>query len=296
MMERIDIAPPHREPFGNPAPLGLLGLAIACFALFPVSFSHEITTMTLKTATVYALLFGACCQLLAGLMDFANRNTFGGAIFTTFSFLWMKNGWEFYSLSKGFVPDPHITFAVDIMLLVIFVVLAYGFGHFSLTLFLFLVDIDLLYVCKIIDHATHSHIMAVPIGVLTGLLGLIALWLAFGALLNPVAGRELFRQMAPLFSGKKKVYFDFSLRNAIFAVLYDHWKAHAFLPMSREELEKKLQEKAPGRVIKPDLFYLMEYGALVLTHGGDETEIKDVRLSAKGIDIYEQLILGKYEF
>jgi len=296
MMERIDIAPPHREPFGNPAPLGLLGLAIACFALFPVSFSHQVTPMTLKTAAVYAILFGACCQLLAGLMDFANRNTFGGAIFTTFSFLWMKNGWEFHSLSKGVIPDPHITYAVDVALLVIFVVLAYGFGHFSLTLFLFLVDIDLLYVCKIIDHATGSHMMAIPIGVLTGLLGLIALWLAFGALLNPVAGRELFRQMAPLFSGKKRQYFDFSLRNAIFAILYEHWKAHAFLPLSVEELENKLREKAPGRTIIPDLFYLMEYGALVMTMGEDKAHIQDVRLSAKGIDIYEQLILRKYEF
>jgi uncharacterized protein len=298
MLKRIDISPSHREVFGNPAPLGLLGLAIACFALLPMTFGAPITPSTLLTAAVYALLFGACCQFLAGLMDFSNKNTFGGAIFTTFSFLWVKNAWEYYAISRGVIPDPTITLVVDVILLLIFVVLAYGFGFFSLTLFLFLIDIDLLYVCKIINHLTHSAVMVIPIGVFTALLGFISLWLAFAALINPVAGRQIFSDSAPLFfSARRKSFFDWSTRNTIFSVLYEHWKSKAFKPMALEDLTAELRTKIGDRDITPELFYLNDYGAVVITLS-DETEmtIRDARLNAKGIDIYEQLILKKYEF
>jgi uncharacterized protein len=298
MLQKIDITPSHREVFGNPAPLGLLGLAIACFALLPMTLGSPVTQATFLTAAVYALLFGAGCQFIAGLMDFANKNTFGGAIFTTFSFLWVKNAWEYYAISRGVMPDPTITLAVDIILLLIFVVLAYGFGFFSLTLFLFLIDIDLLYVCKIINHLTHSAIMVKPIGIFTALLGFISLWLAFAALINPVAGRQVFGDSGPVFfSARKKNFFDWSARNNIFSVLYEHWKEHAFQPMALEELAKEVRTRIGERSIVPDLFYLMDYGAIVLGYSDEkEMEIRDARLNAKGIDIYEQLILKKYEF
>lgn len=298
MLKKIDIADRHAEVFGNPAPMGLMGLAIACFALVPMAFGAEITPATLKTAAVYALLFGTGCQFLAGMMDFANRNYFGGSIFTTFSFLWMKNAWELHALSKGIVPDHSITFAVDALLLVVFIVLAYGFGHFSTTLFIFLVDIDLIYVCKLINHVTHSQVMALPVGVFTALLGIIALWIAFASLINPVAGREIFKESKPVFrSARKKNFFDFTLRNAIFAVLYEHWKDQAYEPLPLEELQKRLKERIGEHNSIPDLFYLMEYGVMVLSYSEhDVRAIKDVRLNASGIDIYEQLILRKYDF
>ncbi len=298
MLNKIDISPSHHEVFGNPAPLGLLGLAIACFALLPMAFGAPVTSSTLLTAAVYAILFGAGCQFLAGLMDFANKNTFGGAIFTTFSFLWVKNAWEYYAFSQGVIPDPTITLVVDVILLIIFVILAYGFGFFSLTLFLFLVDIDLLYVCKIINHLTHSSVMMTPIGVFTALLGCLSLWLAFAAIINPVAGRQIFRDSGPLFfSARKKNFFDWSARNTIFSVLYEHWKGQAFKPMALEDLVSQVKTKIGDRDITPELFYLMDYGAIVLTLSDEkEMTVRDARLNAKGIDIYEQLILKKYEF
>jgi len=47
----------------------------------------------------------------------------------------------------------------------------------------------------------------------------------------------------------------------------------------------------------PDLFYLMEYGALKLSlTGGEHGTITGVRLTSQGIDLYEQLIPHKYDF
>jgi hypothetical protein len=52
--------------------------------------------------------------------------------------------------------------------------------------------------------------------------------------------------------------------------------------------------------IIPELFYLQEYGALQLSSegpsNGSPAAPKSVRLTAGGIDLYEQLILKKYDF
>ena len=84
MVERYELFGPSQERFGNPAPLGLLGLSIACAALVPIAFGISVTPSALGTASLYALLFGAGFQVLCGLMMFANKIGFGGTVFTCF--------------------------------------------------------------------------------------------------------------------------------------------------------------------------------------------------------------------
>jgi hypothetical protein len=64
--------------------------------------------------------------------------------------------------------------------------------------------------------------------------------------------------------------------------------------MTFQDLRDRMKAKVGDRNILPDLAYLMEYGAVVVTT--ENEEVVTVRLSAQGIDLYEQLILKKYEF
>jgi succinate-acetate transporter protein len=295
MIDRYELFGPSQERFGNPAPLGLLGLSIACAALVPIAMGKSLTPAGLGSAAMYALLFGGGCQLLTGLMLFANKNSFGGTVFTCFSFLWGMNAWGFWSLSQGRVPDHGVALAVEIALFVIFVGLTWGFGHFGRALFLFLVDIDLLFVFRIVRSVTHTRAMEVPILVTTVGLGLIGLWLAFGALLNPIVGRPVFGIGAPVFHAPKKEAFDWTLRRTIFATLYAHFLESAFRPMPIAELRAAVAKAGVTRSIEPDLAYLAELGFVVLTPSpSDASAIESVRLHAKGVDIHEQLVLGKY--
>ncbi|MBI2943872.1 MAG: hypothetical protein HYY25_06700 [Candidatus Wallbacteria bacterium] len=298
MIKKVTLTPADGHVFGNPAPLGLLGLTIACFALAPISLGLVATRESLVSAAVCALLFGCGCQLLTGLMDFANKNVFGGTIFTTFGFMWAKNAWELYMLSTGFVPSAEINFTLDVLLLVVFAVLAYGFGFFSLTLFVFLMDINLIYVLKIVKHVGHLPVLDKPIGLLLALLGVIALWITFASLINPVTGRMTFLVTGPVFQrAPASAGFDFSTRHAIFSVLYEQWRRNAFDPMPAEELTSRIQSRGVLSDIVPNLFYLWEYGCLVLDFADQERRtIKSARLNAAGIDLYEQLVLKKYEF
>jgi len=288
---------PHHEVFASPAPLGLIGLAIASAALLPVAFGVTATPAAFKTTAMWALFFGAGCQLLTGLMEFANKNAYGGTIFTAFSFSWMYLSWSFYSFSNGFVPDHSIGLVTDCVFLVIFSVLTYGFGFFSKLLFLFLLDIDLMYVCKIINGLTHTQTLMTPIAILTAGMGALALWIALASLINPTAGREVFKIPGPMFFASKKAKFDFSKRFNIFEVLYKHWQNNAYTEMELKTLQKAIKEKIGTDDIVPDLFYLQEFGYLVLTFDVFEKEtIHSLRLNAHGIDLYEQLILKKYSW
>src|SRR3954466_3626586 len=112
MIKRVELTQKH-EVFAEPTPLGLIGLAIGCAALTPIAFGRALTADGLKTAAMFCLLFGGGCQLLAGLMNFANKNMFGGTVLTAFSFNWIMNGWALSSLATGTVPSHDIVLAVD---------------------------------------------------------------------------------------------------------------------------------------------------------------------------------------
>ncbi|MBI4862348.1 MAG: hypothetical protein HY815_19125 [Candidatus Riflebacteria bacterium] len=294
MVRKIDVTTPaHSEPYGNPVPLGLLGLGVGCAALTPIAFGHGLEPAGLKTAALLCLLFGGCCQFLTGYMEFRNRNAFAGAVFTLFSFNWVVTAWELYAISVGFIPHHGIKLAVDIALLMILAPLTVGFGYFSKSLVLFLVDIDLLYVCKIVKGFTGTQAVNLPIAALTVGLGLMGIWIALATLINPVVGRQVFRIAGPLFFARRK-RFDFSTRRAIFDVLYARWKERAFEPMPLEELQDRVKDAVAGAPILPDVHYLWEFGYLDVTTT-EANEIRSVRLNARGIDLHEQLVLGKWE-
>lgn len=297
MVDRYELFGASQERFGNPAPLGLLGLSIGCAALVPIAFGHSLTPAGLGTASMYALLFGAGCQLLCGLMMFANKNSFGGTVFTCFSFLWAMNAWSFHSLAEGRVPDHAVGLAVEVVLFVIFAALTWGFGHIAKALFLFLIDIDFLFIFRIVRSVTATQAMNLPIAFATIGLGLIGLWLAFGALLHPIVGRPIFGVGGPVFHAPKKESFDWTLRRTLFKVLYAQWKEHAFQPLTMSALQQRVDAEPAvpsGHELTPDLFYLAELGYVVLETGDDPHTIASVRLHAKGVDIHEQLVLAKY--
>jgi len=192
-------SPAPAPMFAEPTPLGLLGLAVGCAALLPIAFGAALTPDAFRTAAWFCLLFGGGCQFLAGIMSLANKNLLGGTLFTTFAFNWVLNYITLSGLAEGKLPNATVGLSVDVCFLIIFVVLTFAFGYFSKLLFAFLVDIDLLYACRIAKELTHLPVFALPIALCTVALAGIALWLAFAILVNSSAGRVVFAVPGPLF-------------------------------------------------------------------------------------------------
>lgn len=209
-MQAAPTASTPAVPFGEPTPLGLLGLAIGCGALLPIAFGMvpsepAAAASMFGTAAWFCLLFGAGCQFLAGIMSLANKNTLGGTLLTTFSFNWVMNWYALSEASQGRLTDPSVGFAVDLTFIVIFVVLTYAFGFYSKLLFFFLLDIDALYLLRIVRHLVgHGHAMyptlGIGVAIATLLLMALALYISFALLVNPAAGRAVFPTSGPMFT------------------------------------------------------------------------------------------------
>jgi succinate-acetate transporter protein len=190
--------------FGDPTPLGLFGLSIACAALLPIAFGvkEALTPEALRTASWFCLLFGAACQFLAGMMSFANKNMLGGTLLTTFSFNWVMNWWALSELSQGRVPSSSIILAVDVCFLLVFFVMTYAFGFFSRLLFVFLLDIDLLYILRITKEVLHVPALGLGIALSTVALMGISLYIAFSLVLANASGRMILPIGGPIFTPK----------------------------------------------------------------------------------------------
>ena len=189
--------------FAEPTPLGLLGLAIGCAALLPVAFGHmphepAAAAAMLETCAWMCLLFGGGCQLLAGVMALANKNTLGGTLFTTFAFNWVLSFWSLDRLAHGKALDASVIFCADLAFLVIFVVLTFAFALVSKVLFVLLLDIDVLYVMRIARHLSPSAALGTGIALATVALAGVALYLALALLVNEAAGRVVFPIGGPL--------------------------------------------------------------------------------------------------
>lgn len=283
MVQLAPVSLHGKEVVADPTPMGLLGLAIGCAALTPIAFGKSLTPAGLETAALFCLLFGAGCQLFAGLLNLVNRNLYGGTLFLTFAFNWVVNAWALHSLAKGFVPDPAVIFATEVCFLVVFVLISWGFGHFSSLLFFFLLDIDLLYVFKVAGHLLDTRAFAIPIALLTVGLAAIALWIAFALLLNPVTGRRVFTLGMPLFRSAAKPPVDLSVRTALVATLYGQWR-DAGAALSQADLIARLAAFGEPR-LRAELAYLSAMGVVEPGDG-------PVRLTPAGIDLWEKHAAG----
>jgi len=283
MVQLAPVSLHGREAVADPTPMGLLGLAIGCAALTPIAFGRSLTPAGLETAAVFCLLFGAGCQLFAGLLNLVNKNLYGGTLFLTFAFNWVVNAWALHSLAKGFVPDRTVVFATEACFLVIFVLISWGFGHFSSLLFLFLLDIDLLYVLKVLGHLLDTKAFALPIALLTVGLAVLSLWIAFALLLNPVTGRRVFPLGGPLFRSASKPPVDLSVRTAIVATLYGQWRESG-AGLGADDLLGRLAALGAPR-LRAELAYLAAQGIVLDGDGA-------VRLSPAGIQLWEGHVSG----
>ena len=83
------VMPPIAPPIADPAPLGLAAFALTTFVL---SFFNAglVSGNGLPVVLGLALAYGGIAQLLAGLWEFRNNNTFGATAFTSFGAFWIS--------------------------------------------------------------------------------------------------------------------------------------------------------------------------------------------------------------
>jgi uncharacterized protein len=180
----------------EPAPLGLIGLAVAALVLG--STDLRLASASAKSLMIpWTMFLGATAQLIAGLMEFRRSNVFGATTFTTYSLLW-------YSVS--------ITLLITIFTNVSFDLTHYAYGLLGflvfsliLTVASLMVNLTFVVILSFIDAALLSLVLNLlaktPGEVVGGFLVLVSVFSFYAAaaiLLNTMRGRVVLPLGPPL--------------------------------------------------------------------------------------------------
>jgi succinate-acetate transporter protein len=118
-------APPAASAaWGNSAPLGLAAFAVTTFMLSMVN-AKLVPAAIEPVVFGVALMFGGIAQLIAGVIQFRNGNTFTGVLFSTFGAFWLS----VYAIGEVFlkeIPPAQAGHALGLFL--------YAFGIFTVWL------------------------------------------------------------------------------------------------------------------------------------------------------------------
>jgi succinate-acetate transporter protein len=99
-------------PFGDPAGLGLAAFALTTFVLSVVN-TGWVNANLAGTVLGLAMFYGGVGQVIAGIWEFANRNTFGAVAFSSYGLFWLS----FWYLNVGTKLGTDAATGVGIFLL-----------------------------------------------------------------------------------------------------------------------------------------------------------------------------------
>ena len=180
----------HKE--ANPAPLGLLG-----FGMTTILLNLHNSGLLPLSAVIVAMGFalGGLAQIIAGIMEFKNNNTFGATAFTAFT----AYGCVWWSLILiWWNPFTGIE-AADATSLAWYLLL---WGVFTLFMFIGTLkqtrgnqvvfgSLALLFFLLAAGDFTHNHEITFLAGIVGVLCGASALYCAFAQVLNEVYGKTV---------------------------------------------------------------------------------------------------------
>lgn len=89
----------------NPAPLGLAGFGLTTVVLSCINaglLPPEATAAVVPLAFAY----GGLAQLIAGVLEFKNGNTFGTVAFTSYGAFWWWFAFLFWTVGAGWLKPP----------------------------------------------------------------------------------------------------------------------------------------------------------------------------------------------
>ncbi len=101
----LTIAPQTLPKVANPAPLGLAGFGLTTVVLSCIN--ARLLPAEATTAVVpLAFAFGGVAQIIAGVLEFVNGNTFGTVAFTSYGLFWWWYAFLVWTIGAGWIKPP----------------------------------------------------------------------------------------------------------------------------------------------------------------------------------------------
>jgi hypothetical protein len=176
----------------DPAPLGLAGFAMTTFVLSMIN-ADFVSTNSEPVVFGLAFAYGGVAQLLAGMWEFRNQNTFGALAFSSFGAFWLSL-FVFEVFFASSIPEADVGHAAGLYLWAWAIFTTYMFvaslrttGAVALVFILLAVTFVLLAIGASGGHETVTHW-----GGYLGIATAIAAWYAsFAVVTNSTFGRTV---------------------------------------------------------------------------------------------------------
>ncbi len=101
----LSIAPQEAPKIANPAPLGLAAFGLTTVVLSVVN-AGLMGPETMGAIVPLAFAFGGSAQLVAGILEFVNGNTFGTVAFTSYGMFWWWFAFLQWTIGAGWIKAP----------------------------------------------------------------------------------------------------------------------------------------------------------------------------------------------
>ncbi len=183
----------------DPGPLGLAAFALTTFVLSSINaglFPGDV----LGTFLPIALFYGGLAQLLAGMWEFRNNNTFGATAFSSYGAFWISLGALVYLELTGvlkFQTDANVALGLFLIAWTIFTFYMW-IGSFRTNKALLAVFTLLLLTFILLDIGAFGASGATMLGGWVGILTAIAAWYTSAAgVINSVFGKVVLSVGAP---------------------------------------------------------------------------------------------------
>jgi len=99
------LAPTATPKIANPAPLGLAAFGVTTVVLSSINAGLLPPEATAAVVPL-AFAFGGLAQLITGVLEFANGNTFGTVAFTAYGAFWLWFSTLVWTIGAGWLKPP----------------------------------------------------------------------------------------------------------------------------------------------------------------------------------------------
>ena len=186
------------DKIANPAPLGLLGFGMTTVLLN----IHNAGFFPLDTMILsMGIFYGGIAQLLAGIMEFKNGNTFGTTAFTSYGLFWLSLVGIFVMKECGMWATGPTSFAMGSYLLmwgILTVFLFIGTLKNNKVLQAVFGSLALLFGLLALADFTGIALIKTIAGYVGIICGSLAIYLASAEVLNEIYEKELLPIWAPV--------------------------------------------------------------------------------------------------
>ena len=173
----------------NPGPLGLLGFGMTTVLLN----LHNSGLLPLSIVIVaMGVALGGLAQIIAGIRELKQGNTFGGTAFTAYGLFWWSLVLIWTNPFKGIESGDNVSMGFYLLLWGIFTLFMFigTLKHNRATQVVF-GTLTVLFFLLAIGDFTHSHIITTIAGIEGIICGLSAIYSAMGQIVNAEYGKTI---------------------------------------------------------------------------------------------------------